>query len=73
MPTCQVRSTGPKLFQKLQISYSSPGAMVLARSLRDNGTKKQLAIMVTLDTLRASTINELQVKSLFCTFHRKVD
>lgn len=38
--------------------------MVLAHSLRDNGTKKQLAVLVTLDTLSASTIGELKVHIL---------
>lgn len=42
-----------------------PGAMVLAHSLRDHGTKKQLAVLVTLDSLQASTIDELQV----CIIH----
>ena len=37
------------------------GAMVLAHSLKDNGTKKQLAALVTLDTLQSSTIDELKV------------
>ena len=37
------------------------GAMVLAHSLRDNGTQKQLAVLVILDSLRASTIDELKV------------
>ena len=40
------------------------GAMVLAHSLRDNGTKKQLAALVTLDTLQATTIGELKVRRL---------
>ena len=35
--------------------------MVLAHSLRDNGTRKQLAILVTLDSLSASTLEELRV------------
>jgi len=35
---------------------------VLARSLRDNGTKKPLAVLVTLDSLQASTIEELKVR-----------
>ncbi len=35
--------------------------MVLAHSLRDNNTKKQLAILVTLDSLSASTLDELKV------------
>lgn len=36
--------------------------MVLAHSLRDNGTKKQLAILVTFDSLSASTLEELKVQ-----------
>ncbi|KAK8199102.1 nucleotide-diphospho-sugar transferase [Phyllosticta capitalensis] len=40
-----------------------PGAAVLAHSLRDAGTKKKLAALVTLDTLAADTIAEL--KDLF--------
>ncbi|KAL8701859.1 MAG: hypothetical protein Q9201_004687 [Fulgogasparrea decipioides] len=36
------------------------GAMVLARSLRDNGTKKQLAVLATTETLQVSTIDELK-------------
>lgn len=40
--------------------------MVLAHSLRDNGTRKQLAILVTLDTLQASTIEELKVSCGSC-------
>jgi hypothetical protein len=39
----------------------NPGAMVLAHSLRDHGTKKRLAVLVTLDTLQAATIEELKV------------
>jgi len=35
--------------------------MVLAHSLRGNGTKKQLAVLVTLDSLNATTIEELKV------------
>ena len=37
--------------------------MVLAHSLKDNGTKRKLAVLVTLDTLAASTIEELKVRS----------
>lgn len=37
------------------------GAMVLAHSLRDNGTKKRLAVLVTLDSLASTTIEELKV------------
>ncbi|KAK7619751.1 nucleotide-diphospho-sugar transferase [Phyllosticta citricarpa] len=37
-----------------------PGAAVLAHSLRDAGTKKKLAALVTLDTLAADTVRELK-------------
>ncbi|GAB7352066.1 hypothetical protein MBLNU459_g2572t1 [Dothideomycetes sp. NU459] len=40
-----------------------PGAAVLAHSLRDNGAKKKLAVLITTDSLRASTVTEL--KSLY--------
>lgn len=40
-----------------------PGAAVLAHSLRDSGTDKKLACLVLQDSLRASTVEELQ--SLF--------
>ncbi|KAK5151898.1 hypothetical protein LTR04_006525, partial [Oleoguttula sp. CCFEE 6159] len=39
------------------------GAAVLAHSLRDACTKKKLAVMITLDSLAATTITEL--KSLY--------
>lgn len=42
---------------------SHVGAMVLAHSLRDNGTQKQLAALVTLDSISASTIETLKVES----------
>lgn len=35
--------------------------MVLARSLKDNGTKKKLAVLVTMNSLRVSTLDELKV------------
>ena len=35
--------------------------MVLAHSLRDNGSKKELAVLVTLDSVSSSTIDELKV------------
>jgi alpha-N-acetylglucosamine transferase len=41
--------------------------MVLGHSLRDNGTNKQLAALVTLDSLQASTISELEVYMAFYT------
>ncbi|WDK23307.1 glycosyl transferase family 8 [Colletotrichum graminicola] len=37
-----------------------PGALVLAHSLRDAGTSKQLAVLVTLDTVSAEVITELK-------------
>lgn len=35
---------------------------MLAHSLRDGGTKKKLAVLITLDTLSADTITELKVR-----------
>ncbi|KAG7055678.1 glycosyl transferase family 8 [Colletotrichum scovillei] len=37
-----------------------PGALVLAHSLRDAGTSKQLVVLVTLDTVSAEVITELK-------------
>ncbi|KAH4258411.1 hypothetical protein HBI70_231530 [Parastagonospora nodorum] len=37
-----------------------PGAVVLAHSLRDAGTKKKLAVLITLETLSADTITQLK-------------
>ena len=37
--------------------------MVLAHSLRDSGTKKQLAILVTMDSVAGSTIEELKARA----------
>ncbi|KAH9873298.1 hypothetical protein J1614_005696 [Plenodomus biglobosus] len=37
-----------------------PGAAVLANSLRDAGTRKKLAVLVTMETLSADTIAELK-------------
>ncbi|KAF4874502.1 Glycogenin-1 [Colletotrichum siamense] len=37
-----------------------PGALVLAHSLRDAGTSRQLAVLVTLDTVSAEVITELK-------------
>lgn len=50
------------------ISYTNQpilylGAVVLAHSLRDNGSRAKLVALYTPDTLQASTINELQVRS----------
>ena len=37
---------------------------MLAHSLRDAGTKKRLAVLVTLETLSADAITELKVRVL---------
>ncbi|KAG5983151.1 hypothetical protein E4U55_000700 [Claviceps digitariae] len=37
-----------------------PGALVLGHSLRDAGTKRKMAVLVTLDTLSASSISQLK-------------
>ncbi|KAI9809518.1 MAG: glycogenin glucosyltransferase [Pycnora praestabilis] len=37
-----------------------PGAAVLAQSLRDAGTKRKLVVLVTPDSLQASTLSELK-------------
>lgn len=44
-------------------SKHQTGAAVLAHSLRDCGTKKKLAVLVTPDTLRPSTLDELRVRT----------
>jgi glycogenin glucosyltransferase len=38
-----------------------PGAAVLAKSLRDTGTTKKLAVLIDQERLRPSTVAELQV------------
>ncbi|KAG5296934.1 glycogenin [Histoplasma ohiense] len=37
-----------------------PGAMVLAHSLRDSGSKAKLVVLVSLDSLKPSTLGELK-------------
>lgn len=37
------------------------GAVVLAHSLRDNGTKAKLVVFVTPENLQESTVEELKV------------
>lgn len=44
--------------------------MVLAHSLRDNGTKAKIVALVTLDRLQPSTIDELKVTAYF--WQRKI-
>jgi hypothetical protein len=41
-----------------------PGALVLAHSLRDAGTTKKLAILVTLDAVSVDVLTQLKVSSL---------
>ena len=58
----QVYQTNPYHERSTRLT-TSPGAAVLAQSLRDCGTSKKLAVLVTPDTLRPSTIDELRVSS----------
>jgi len=51
------------LSRRVKIFNILPGAAVLAHSLRDAGTTKKLAAMITLDTLSADTVTELKVSS----------
>lgn len=51
----------------LHLAHVSLGAMVLAHSLRDNGTKKRLAILVTMEDIEVATIEELKVRSCVYT------
>lgn len=39
-----------------------PGAAVLAKSLRDCGTRKKLACLIDQQGLKSSTVTELQVR-----------
>lgn len=47
-----------------------PGALVLAHSLRDAGTHRKLAVLVTLDSVSADSITQLKVSSQCPTFSR---
>lgn len=49
-----------KLSRSILLTVTS-GAAVLAHSLRDGGSKKKLACLITLDTLSADSISELKV------------
>jgi hypothetical protein len=46
-------------------NHYKTGAAVLSHSLRDNGTNKKLAVLVTPDCLRANTITQLKVSTHF--------
>ncbi|KAJ6444177.1 glycogenin-2 [Purpureocillium lavendulum] len=52
---------GEQIYATLLLSDSYlPGALVLAHSLRDAGTTRKLAVMVTLDAVSADAITQLQ-------------
>ena len=57
------RATEPLSYPTKLMPDVSTGAAVLAHSLRDAGTSKKLAVLVTLDTLSAATIGELKARS----------
>jgi hypothetical protein len=40
-----------------------PGALVLAHSLKDAGTTKKIAVLVTTDTVSADAMAQLQVRT----------
>lgn len=47
---------------------NSVGAAVLAHSLKDNGTTKKLAVLVTFESVHPSTVDELKVRFiLYCS------
>ncbi|OAA44948.1 glycogenin [Metarhizium rileyi] len=52
---------GEQLYATLLLSDSYlPGALVLAHSLRDAGTTKSIAVLVTLDSVSAAAITQLK-------------
>ncbi|CAP94436.1 glycogenin glucosyltransferase [Penicillium rubens] len=56
-----MNSNGGAVYCTLLLSDNYlPGAMVLAHSLRDNGTKARLVALFTPDRLQSSTIDELR-------------
>ena len=61
--------TTPKL---LTSDRYLPGALVLAHSLRDAGTSKKIAVLVTTDTVSADAMVELQVIIPGVTSYRRV-
>ncbi|KHO00923.1 glycogenin [Metarhizium album ARSEF 1941] len=55
-------AAGEQLYATLLLTDSYlPGALVLAHSLRDAGTTKELAVLVTLDSVSAQAITQLKV------------
>ena len=50
------------LSQLALADHAAPGALVLAHSLRDAGTTKQLACLVTLDSVSAEVITQIKVR-----------
>lgn len=66
-----VHIQGTRLKERVQLVMADsylPGAAVLAKSLRDGGSTKKLACMIVQETLRPSTITELQVDVANATF-----
>lgn len=43
--------------------------MVLAHSLRDNGSKAKLVVLYTPESLQTDTVNELRVNHLPTSYH----
>ncbi|KZZ99376.1 glycogenin [Moelleriella libera RCEF 2490] len=57
-----IAADGEQLYATLLTNNAYlPGALVLAHSLRDAGTTKKLAALVTLDTVSADAITQLKV------------
>lgn len=54
-----------RVIVSLLIIYTA-GALVLAHSLRDGGTKKKLGVLVTVDSVAAEAITQLKVSFLCC-------
>jgi hypothetical protein len=52
----------PKGRKKHTYCSSRPGALVLAHSLKDAGTTKKIAVLVTTDTVSADAMAQLQVR-----------
>ncbi|KAK2612904.1 glycogenin glucosyltransferase [Conoideocrella luteorostrata] len=53
---------GEQLYATLLMTDSYlPGALVLAHSLRDSGTTRKLAVLVTLDSISVNAITQLKV------------
>lgn len=62
MPTFLVRFLQPIFSQRRVVTNEILGALVLAHSLRDAGTTKKLAVLVTLDGVTAEAVVQLKVR-----------